>query len=83
MIWRRHWDFPEAEKKWCRQQIVTGHRQEFSELKIPYNTVVAVDYANLESIGKISYCLRKEETVTAYKNTALNVCWDIANKKHI
>jgi len=45
--------------------------------------VVAVDYANLESIGKISYCLRKEETVTAYKNTALNVCWDIANKKHI
>ena len=41
--------------------MVTGHRQEFSELKIPYNTVVAVDYANLESIGKISYCLRKEE----------------------
>ena len=33
------------------------HGQEFSELKIPYNTVVAVDYANLESIGKISYCL--------------------------
>ena len=58
---------------------VNVHGQEFSELKIPYNTVVAVDYANLESIGKISYCLRKEETVTAYKNTALNVCWDIAN----
>ena len=62
---------------------VNVHGQEFSELKIPYNTVVAVDYANLESIGKISYRLSKEETVTAYKNTALNVCWDIANKKHI
>jgi len=37
------------------------HGQEFSELKIPYNTAVAVDYANLKSIGKISYCLRKEE----------------------
>ena len=50
------------------------HGQEFSELKIPYNTVVAVDYANLESIGKISYCLRKASTLTVYKNTVLNIC---------
>ena len=32
-----------------------------SELKIPYNTVVVVDFADfgMRSIGKISYCLRK------------------------
>ena len=29
-------------------QRVTVHRQEFSELKIPYDTVLAADFADLE-----------------------------------
>ncbi|MTR84822.1 hypothetical protein GMD50_07065 [Roseburia intestinalis] len=31
-----------------REKIVTAHRQAFSELKMPYDTVVAADFADLE-----------------------------------
>ena len=46
------------------QQIVTGHRQKFSELKIPYNTVVAVDFADSEceaSAKSVTVCARREQ----------------------
>jgi len=31
-----------------REKIVTVHRQAFSELKMPYDTVVVADFADLE-----------------------------------
>ena len=31
-----------------REKIVTAHRQAFAELKMPYDTVVAADFADLE-----------------------------------
>ena len=31
-----------------RKKIVTVHRQAFSELKMPYDTVVAADFADLK-----------------------------------
>ena len=43
-------------------QRVTVHRQEFSELKIPYNTMVAVDFADLEceaSAKSVTVCARR------------------------
>ncbi len=32
----------------CIQKKVTVHRQAFSELKMPYDTVVVADFADLE-----------------------------------
>ena len=59
----------EMQAEWTKRNdiivsIVTVHGQEFSELKIPYNTVVVVDFADSEceaSAKSVTVCARREQ----------------------
>ena len=47
-----------------REITVTVHRQAFSELKMPYDTVVAADFADLEceaSAKSVTVCAKREQ----------------------
>ena len=52
-------------------KMVTVYRQEFSELKMPYDTVVAADFADLESEASA-----KSVTGTRYE-------WTVTKNAHI
>ena len=58
-------DFPEAEKMVQAADSYWTDRQEFSELKIPYNPSGGSGLANLESIGKNQLPFAQGGTVTA------------------
>ena len=58
--------------------VVAVHGQEFSELKIPYNTVLAADFADLEceaSARSVAACAMREQ-VTRWRVT---VCCRLHN----
>ena len=52
-----------------REKIVTAHRQAFSELKMPYDTVVVADFADLECEASA-----KSVTGTRYEGTVTENC---------